>query len=64
MSSPMTSGELYERLHRLKLSERMFQFYIKRLEESNIIVSEEIDVKPKGKTRMLRLSSRFSGPEQ
>jgi len=56
MAGPMTSGELYEKLHRLKLSERMFQFYIKRLEESSIIASEEIDVKPKGKTRMLTIS--------
>ncbi|VVB74051.1 ORC1-type DNA replication protein [uncultured archaeon] len=64
MTGPMTSGELYEKLQRLKLSERMFQFYIKRLEESGLIESEEIDVKPKGKTRMLRLSSKFDRSEQ
>jgi cell division control protein 6 len=58
MGGPMTSGELYEKLHRLKLSERMFQFYIKKLHDSGILESEEIDVKPKGKTRMLRVSSK------
>jgi len=63
MSGPMTSGELYERLHRLKLSERMFQFYLKRLEDSNIIESEEVDVKPKGKTRLLRVTESFGRQE-
>ena len=59
-SGPMISGELYERLRRLKLSERMFQFYLKRLEESNIIKSEEVDLKPKGKTRLLSVSSKIT----
>ncbi len=35
----------------------MFDLYIKRLEESNILESKEIDVKPKGKTRLLSISS-------
>ncbi len=55
LNGPVTSGELYSRLSDTKLSDRMFQFYINKLEESQLISSEEVKVRPKGRTKLLSL---------
>ncbi|MEM4134217.1 MAG: AAA family ATPase [Candidatus Micrarchaeia archaeon] len=55
LSGPLTSGEIYEKLSDLGLSNRMLQFYITKLEESGILTSKEIDVKPKGRTKLISI---------
>ncbi|MCS7109398.1 MAG: AAA family ATPase [Candidatus Micrarchaeota archaeon] len=52
---PVTSGELYEKLSDLGISNRMLQFYITKLEESGIVTTKEIEVKPKGRTKLISL---------
>ncbi|MEM4590021.1 MAG: hypothetical protein QXK21_02030, partial [Candidatus Micrarchaeia archaeon] len=55
LSGPLTSGQIYEKLSDLGLSNRMLQFYITKLEESGILNSKEIEVKPKGRTKLISI---------
>ncbi|MCX8202349.1 MAG: AAA family ATPase [Candidatus Micrarchaeota archaeon] len=55
LTGPLTSGEIYEKLSDLGISNRMLQFYITKLEESGMVTSQEIEVKPKGRTKLISL---------
>jgi len=54
MKGPRASGELYDKLEGTA-TERIVRDYLDKMVRSGVLVSEEVDVKPKGKTRMFRL---------
>ncbi len=54
LEGPKTSGQVYKLLEG-KATERVVRDYLDRMIKSGIIVAEEIEVKPKGKTRVFRL---------
>lgn len=55
LTGPLTSGQIYEKLSDMGISNRMINFYITKLEESGILESKEIEVKPKGRTKLISI---------
>lgn len=58
LAGPLTSGEINSKLSDLGVSSRMIQIYLSKLESLGIITSEEIEVKPRGRTKRYSINKK------
>jgi len=58
LTGSLTTGEINQKLSDLGISQRMIQIYLNKLEESGMIESQEIEVKPKGRTTLFSIKKK------